>query len=77
MARRVWSLNTLHGAFCVGPRMVCPASAPTQSGRILQAAGFSWQKSRTWCETGVVVRKRKVKVGLVSVTDPNAAAKRG
>jgi hypothetical protein len=57
-----------------------PSSFPglclTQIGRTLHAAGFGWQKSRTWCETGVVVRKRQ-QGGLVSVTDPDAAAKRG
>jgi hypothetical protein len=45
-------------------------------GRTLHAAGFGWQKSRTWCETGVVVRKRK-QGGQVSVTDPDAVVKRG
>jgi hypothetical protein len=25
----------------------------------LQQAGVSWQKSRTWCETGIAVRQRK------------------
>ena len=45
-------------------------------GRTLHAAGFGWQKSRTWCETGVVVRKRKHD-GLVAVADPDAAAKKG
>jgi transposase len=42
----------------------------------LHAAGYSWQKRRSWCETGVVVRKRK-HAGLVTVVDPDAAAKRG
>jgi hypothetical protein len=41
---------------------------------ILQEAGFRWQKSRTWCETGQVVRKRKR--GVVIVTDPDAAQKK-
>ena len=45
-------------------------------GRTLHAAGFTWQKGRSWCETGVVVRKRK-REGLVTVIDPDAAAKRG
>ena len=45
-------------------------------GRILHAAGYSWQRGRSWCETGVVVRKRK-HAGPVTVTDPDAAAKRG
>ncbi|HZH47627.1 MAG TPA: hypothetical protein VEY31_13425, partial [Roseococcus sp.] len=45
-------------------------------GRALHAAGYGWQKGRSWCETGVVVRKRK-HAGLVTVVDPDAAAKRG
>src|SRR5918998_5067790 len=45
-------------------------------GRALHAAGYSWQKGRSWCETGVVVRQRKHE-GLVTVADPDAAAKRG
>jgi hypothetical protein len=43
--------------------------------RTLHAAGLSWQKSRTWCETGVVARRRKH--GTVTVVDPDAAVKRG
>jgi hypothetical protein len=45
-------------------------------GRALHTAGFTWQKGRSWCETGVVVRKRR-HAGPVTVTDPDAAAKRG
>ncbi len=45
-------------------------------GRALHAAGYGWRKGRSWCETGVVVRRRK-RTGLVTVTDPDAAAKRG
>jgi transposase len=41
---------------------------------ILQEAGFRWQKSRTWCETGQAARKRKR--GVVTVTDPDAAKKK-
>lgn len=41
---------------------------------ILQEAGFRWQKSRSWCETGQVARKRKR--GVVTVTDPDAAQKK-
>src|SRR3982751_4461603 len=44
--------------------------------RARQAAGYSWQQGRSGCETGVVMRKRK-QAGLVTVTDPDAAAKRG
>jgi transposase len=45
-------------------------------GRALHAAGYSRQKGRSWCETGVVVRRRKHE-GLVTVADPDAAARRG
>ena len=41
---------------------------------ILQEAGFRWQKSRSWCETGQVTRKRKR--GVVTVTDPDATPKK-
>jgi len=40
--------------------------------RTLHEAGLSWQKSRTWCETGVAMRQRKH--GVVRVSDPDAAA---
>jgi hypothetical protein len=40
----------------------------------LHAGGLSWQKSRTWCETGVVMRTRKH--GVVRVSDPDAMAKK-
>src|ERR687894_2635717 len=42
--------------------------------RTLHAAGLSWQKSRTWCETGAAMRHRKH--GVVRVSDPDAAAKK-
>src|ERR687890_2479861 len=42
--------------------------------RTLHAAGLSWQKSRTWCETGVVRRRRKH--GTVTRVDPDAAVKK-
>jgi transposase len=70
-----WSLNTLRAALRRAEDGLPGVSTDT-IGRILHAAGFSWQKSRTWCETGVVVRKRK-QGGQVGVTDPDAAAKRG
>jgi hypothetical protein len=41
---------------------------------VLHDAGFSWQKDRSWCATGAVVRKRKA--GAVTVTDPDAAPKK-
>ena len=41
---------------------------------VLREAGLSWQKSRTRCETGTALRKRKR--GVVKVTDPDAEAKK-
>jgi len=70
-----WSLNTLREALRRAEDGLPGVSTYTIS-RILHAAGFGWQKSRTWCETGVVLRKRK-QGGQVRVTDPDAAVKRG
>ena len=41
---------------------------------VLHEAGLSWQRNRTWCETGTAVRKRKQ--GSVVVTDPDCDAKK-
>jgi transposase len=41
----------------------------------LHAAGYSYQRTRTWCLTGQAKRKRKC--GVVTVTDPLATQKRG
>jgi hypothetical protein len=41
---------------------------------VLRGAGRQWQRSRSWCETGVVVRQRQA--GPVVVTDPDAAPKK-
>jgi transposase len=70
-----WSLTTLRDALRRAEDGL-PGISTYTIGRTLHAAGFGWQKSRTWCETGVVVRKRKHD-GLVAVADPDAAAKRG
>ncbi len=70
-----WSLSTLQAALRRGADGLPRISTDT-IGRTLHEAGFGWQKSRTWCETGAVVRKRK-RGGPVTVIDPDAAAKRG
>lgn len=41
---------------------------------VLHEAGWTWQKDRTWCNTGTVPRKRKGKV--VQVTDPETEGKK-
>lgn len=43
--------------------------------QVLHEAGYSWQKTRTWCKTGIVLRKRGE--NLVEVTDPAAERKKG
>jgi transposase len=70
-----WSLSTLRTALRQAPDGL-PGISIYTIGRTLHEAGFGWQKRRTWCETGVVVRKRK-QGGQVRVTDPDAAVKRG
>jgi len=42
--------------------------------RALHEGGLSWQNSRTWCETGVVMRQRTH--GAVCVSDPDTTAKK-
>src|SRR4051812_40747791 len=69
-----WSLTTLRDALRRAEDGL-PGISTYTVGRALHAAGYSWQKGRSWCETGVVVRKRKY-TGPITVTDPDAAAKR-
>src|SRR5215210_4250798 len=69
-----WSLSLLQRALRKAPDGLPQVSTFT-IGRTLHEAGLSWQKSRTWCETGVVMRKRK-HAGAVRVTDPDAMAKK-
>src|SRR5215213_7413027 len=70
-----WSLTTLRDALRRAADGL-PGVSTYTIGRTLHAAGFGWQEGRSWCETGVVVRKRKHD-GIVAVTDPDATAKRG
>ena len=70
-----WSLSTLRDALRrAGDGL--PGVSTYTICRALHAAGHSWQKSRSWCDTGVVLRRRKHD-GPVTVTDPDAAAKKG
>jgi hypothetical protein len=41
---------------------------------VLRGAGYTFQRTRTWCPTGSAVRRRKA--GVATVTDPDAAAKK-
>jgi hypothetical protein len=68
-----WSLTTLQRALRTAPDGLPQVSTYT-IWLVLRDAGFSWQASRTWCETGTVKRQRKS--GIVAVTDPDTSAKK-
>jgi len=68
-----WSLTTLQRALRQAPDGLPQVSTYT-IWIVLHEAGFTWQASQTWCETGKVKRKRKA--GVVEVTDPDAAPKK-
>ena len=69
-----WSLSLLQRALRQADDGLPQVSTFT-IWRTLHEAGLSWQKSRTWCQTGVVTRRRKR--GTVTLVDPDAAVKRG
>lgn len=68
-----WSLATLRRALRQAPEGLPQVSTQTL-WKVLHEAGLRWQKTRTWCETGRVKRKRKS--GVVEVSDPDATAKK-
>jgi len=68
-----WSLATLQRVLRRAPDGL-PTISTATIGCVLHAAGFAWQTDRSWCETGLVVRKRKA--GVVTVADPDAAPKK-
>lgn len=68
-----WSLTTLRRALRQAPDGLPTVSTAT-IWTVLHDAGFAWQRDRSWCETGVSVRKRKG--GTVTVHDPDAVAKK-
>jgi len=68
-----WSLSLLQRALRQAENGL-PTISTYTIWQVLHHAGRSWQKSRTWCDTGVVVRKRRR--GAVTVTDPDAVAKK-
>lgn len=69
-----WSLGTLQRALRRAPDGLPQVSTYT-IWCVLHDAGWSWQRTRTWCETGTAVRLRKR--GRVVVHDPDAEAKKG
>jgi transposase len=68
-----WSLNTLQRALRRAEDGFPTISHPTIL-KALYEAGYSWQKDRSWCHTGTVLRKRKA--GVVEVTDPETVVKK-
>jgi len=68
-----WSLSLLRQALQKTPDGLPEVSEDTIRTVLLEA-GFSWQKTRSWCETGQVVRRRKR--GKVVVTDPDTTPKK-
>ena len=68
-----WSLLTLRQALRNAPDGLPQVSTATIRAALV-AAGWTWQRSRSWCETGTAVRRRKA--GPVTVVDPDAEAKK-
>ena len=68
-----WSLMTLRRALRHAPDGLPTVSTAT-IWTVLHDAGFSWQRDRSWCETGTAARQRKH--GTVTVVDPDAMAKK-
>jgi transposase len=67
-----WSLTTLQRNL---RQAGLPQVGTTTIRRVLQDAGSSYQRTRTWCPTGTAQRKRKA--GVVTVVDPATEQKRG
>ena len=73
-----WSLTTLQRSLRPELPTLSTLSTDTLWG-VLHGAGLSWQKSRTWCQTGQARRVRRGRDGTaeaVDVTGPDAEAKK-
>jgi transposase len=68
-----WSLTTLRRVLRAAPDGLPKVSTFT-IWRVLREAGYTFQRTRTWCPTGSAQRRRKA--GVVTVTDPDADAKK-
>ena len=67
-----WSLTTLQRVLRQAPGLERISTFTILS--TLHGAGMTWQRDRTWCETGTARRLRKA--GVVVVTDPDTEAKK-
>jgi len=70
---QTWSLSTLQRALRQASDGLPKVSTHT-IWSVLHNAGWSWQKDRSWCDTGTVKRKRKGET--VEATDPDATPKK-
>ena len=68
-----WSLLTLRQALGRAPDGLPQVSTATIRATLLEA-GWTWQRTCSWCETGTALRRRKA--GPVTVVDPDAEAKK-
>ena len=67
-----WSLSTLQRSL---RKDTYPRIGANTIRRVLEQAGSSYQRTRSWCPTGTAQRVRKN--GVVTVTDPQTEEKRG
>ena len=68
-----WSLLSLRKALRSAPDGLPRVSTYTL-WRVLHEAGYSHQRTRSWCPTGTALRRRKA--GAAVVTDPDATPKK-
>jgi transposase len=66
-----WSLSTLQRRL---RQEGLPRVGTSTIRRVLQEAGSSYQRTRTWCPTGTALRQRKT--GVVQVSDPQTEEKK-
>jgi transposase len=67
----IWSLSTLQRSL---RQEALPQVSRSTIWCVLREAGLSWQRNRTWCDTGTVQRRRKS--GVATVVDRDAEAKK-
>lgn len=68
-----WSLSLLRNALRKAPDGLPDVSIDTVQ-KTLHEAGWSWQRSRSWCNTGTVLRKRQGE--MVEIIDPETEPKK-
>lgn len=69
-----WSLSALQRRLRTQPNGEFSSLSTYTIWEVLHEAGQSWQQSRSWCKTGMAVRRQKI--GTVIVSDPDTEAKK-